>query len=317
MTYDHLGAGPETLARSGRRRAHSAEALKAAKHPLIIVGPGRAVARADGARRAVAAPPRRRSAVGAVDGRLERLLRAAHRGLARRRPRHRLRAGRGRARCAPDDGRAARSTLLVPARRRRDRRRRPAPFVVYIGTHGDAARTAPTSSCRARPTPRSPAPTSTPRAGCSSATRAGFPLGRGAGGLGDPARAVRSCSASRLPFDSLQQLRATALCRPIPTSRAIEHGRRQPTRRAFARCAASRRSPDKAPFRRAVDGLLPDQPDRPRVRGHGRMLGAGAGAALPSRQSDGTATMESFSAAPCACVLMIVVQEPAAHARRC
>ena len=41
--------------------------------------------------------------------------------------------------------------------------------VIYIGTHGDAARIAPTSSCRAPPTPKRTRPGSTPKAACNTA----------------------------------------------------------------------------------------------------------------------------------------------------
>ena len=77
-------------------------------------------------------------AVDAVDGRLERLCRAAHRGRPRRRPRHRLRAGDAAARTSPACSAATRRA--VPARRRRARpvQGRRNAFVVYIGTHGDA-----------------------------------------------------------------------------------------------------------------------------------------------------------------------------------
>ncbi|MFT3953119.1 MAG: molybdopterin-dependent oxidoreductase [Piscinibacter sp.] len=74
---------PGDACRACRRQASFAEMLQGAKKPLVIVGAGRAVtrrtARHPGARRAGS------PAVGAVDGRLERLLGAAHRGLARRR----------------------------------------------------------------------------------------------------------------------------------------------------------------------------------------------------------------------------------------
>jgi NADH-quinone oxidoreductase subunit G len=46
--YDHLGAGPQTLAGLARQRSGFAQALKDAKAPAVIVGAG-ALARADGA----------------------------------------------------------------------------------------------------------------------------------------------------------------------------------------------------------------------------------------------------------------------------
>ena len=114
---------------------------KKAERPLIIVGQG-ALARPDGAAiAALAAKAAHRARRG--QGRLERLLRAAHRGLARRRARHRLRAGRGRAR-RRRDGEARRARRAVPARRRRDRHRRPAPSSSISARMATAARIAPT-----------------------------------------------------------------------------------------------------------------------------------------------------------------------------
>ena len=115
-TYDYLGAGPETLADITK---HSfAENLKKAERPMLIVGAG-VFTRGDGAALASLAA---KAAIEHRRGqrRLERLLRAAQCGFARRRARSRLRAGAGRAERAADGGlRHARSS--VPARRRRDR----------------------------------------------------------------------------------------------------------------------------------------------------------------------------------------------------
>ena len=135
--YEYLGAGTGHADGSGRRQGQaSSSVLKKAKRPLIIVGQG-ALARADGAAvLGAAAKLARRGRRG--QRRLERLCRAAHRGRPRRRPRSRLRAGRGRQdrrrQMLGEHGRA------VPARRRRDRHDRKTgdAFVVYIGTHGDA-----------------------------------------------------------------------------------------------------------------------------------------------------------------------------------
>ena len=116
--YDYLGAGPETLAAMTR---HSfADALRAAERPMLLVGAG-AFARGDGA--AVASLAAKAALdLGAVKDRLERLLRAARRRLARGSARCRLRAGAGRLDGAADGGvRHARRS--VSSRRRRDRYR--------------------------------------------------------------------------------------------------------------------------------------------------------------------------------------------------
>jgi NADH-quinone oxidoreductase subunit G len=98
--YDYLGAGPETLATIADGSHAFATHLGAAKRPMVIVGS----AGSDGR-----------------GCRVERFQRAAHVGIARRRPRSRPRAGCGRDGCRGDDARqqpgAARGA--VSARRRR------------------------------------------------------------------------------------------------------------------------------------------------------------------------------------------------------
>ena len=73
--------------------------------------------------------------------------------------------------------------------------------------HGDAARTVPTSSCRAPPIPRSHATYVNTEGRVQLAAHGDLPAGRGARGLGDPARALgfdREARARRrkLPYDS-------------------------------------------------------------------------------------------------------------------
>ena len=180
-----------------------AETLKAAKSPMILVGAG-ALAR-DGRRGAGVAGRQGGGRARRHQGRLERLLRAAHRRLARRRARSRLRAGRGRT----DRARRWRTAALdvsVPARRRRirrrarrlrrlyrhpwrprraSRRRDPAGRRLY-GKIGDSTST-PRAGCRWRAAPRS-----------RRATRAR---------TGRSCARCPTCSASKLPYDSLAALR--------------------------------------------------------------------------------------------------------------
>ena len=122
----------------------------------------------------------------------------------------------------------------------------------------------PTWSCRARPMPKSTAPTSTPKAACSAASG---PRSRRA----RRARIGRSCAPSRelagstLPFDSFDQLRAAMVAR-ISAARP-----RRPDRPAVGAAEARRqgRRPDPLPDRR----LLPDQRDLPHQPDHAALLG--------------------------------------------
>ena len=92
--YEQLGAGPETLKSLADGSGGFFETLKAATHPLIIVGQG-ALSRADGAA-ILGQAAKLALAVNAVRDDWNGFCRAAHRRRARRRPRHRLRAGQGR-----------------------------------------------------------------------------------------------------------------------------------------------------------------------------------------------------------------------------
>ena len=118
--YEYLGAGPDTLTELLSGKSKFADVLKKAERPLVILGNG-ALVRDDGPRVAsLAAQARGRDRRG--EGRLERLQRAAHRGLARRRLRYRIRSGRGRPWRAAY-GESRRRRCAVSPWRRRDRSR--------------------------------------------------------------------------------------------------------------------------------------------------------------------------------------------------
>ena len=114
------------------------------------------------------------------------------------------------------------------------------------------------------------------------ANRAGLPAGRRPRGLGDPARAVRRARPAGCPSTRSRSCarRSTPRIRILPRS---TRSRRPTPARSGTLADARRRRPDKAPFGVAGRRLLPDQPDRARLRGHGRMLGARRGPARPER----------------------------------
>ena len=250
----------------------------------MIVGQG-ALARADGARRP-GARGARLLGVGRHGG-LERFLRAAHGGGARRR-RSISASCRARAGSTPAPWRRrGRSTSLFNSRRRRDRHR--ARRLRGLPGHAWRPRRAPR---RRDPAGRGlhgkvAAPTSTPKAACSSPTA---PSSRRA----MPARTGRSCarsrtcSARRLPFDSLAALRADAL-RGSSAFRAHRRDRASDAAGPSQTLARSRRHA--RPRRRSrapIARFLPDQPDRARFGRHGGMLGARPRPALDRRRSERT-----------------------------
>ena len=267
--YDYLGAGPETLARSRRRRV---AALRRPSGRSSLIGQG-ALARPDGAAIARAGREGRasKSARSRTAGTASRVLHTA--AVARRRARSRLRAG-GRRRSRPPQmaqGRRARRRCSCSAPTRSTSR--PARSSSTSARMATAARIAPTSSCRAPPIRKSPASMSTPKAACRW-PRAPLPAGRRARGLGDPARAVRRARAEAALRLACAAARRAVQAR-IRISRASTRSR--PATRPRSRSSPARGgTPDKAPFRSPVDGLLSDQSDRARLRHHGGMLGAGA-----------------------------------------
>ena len=186
-SYDYLGAGPETLAEVAAGRSAFAETLKKAERPMIILGAG-ALARPDGA--AVAALAAKAAAdLGALkDGwnGFSVLHTAASRVGA-------LDIGFVPAAGGLHAGHMANSGALdvlfllgadeidVP----------PGAFVVYIGTHGDAgAHRADVILPGAAYTEKSGLYVNTEGRVQTCQPRQ-LPAGRGARGLGDPARAVR------------------------------------------------------------------------------------------------------------------------------
>ena len=169
------------------------------------------------------------------------------------------------------DGRRAGVDRPVPARRRRDRRSSPAPSSSISAPMATAARTAPTSSCRAPPIPRRPATYVNTEGRVQRAGRAAFPPGEA---REDWAilRALSDVLGQRLPYDSLPQLRA-ALFRAHPHL-ATRRRHRARQRRGRARARQDRRQLRQGAVQVADRGFLSHQSDRARVRGDGGMLGA-------------------------------------------
>ena len=278
---DRRARRPDLSVRLSRRRAGDARRARGRPRRFRRGAQGRprtrwscsapgALARPDGAAvpALAAQAPRSRSAPSRTAGTASR---AAHRGRAGRRPRYRLRAGRGRPQRDRDGGRG-RARRPVPARRRRDRGR--AGRLRGLYRHPRRPRRA---SRRRDPAGRRlhreiRHSTSTPRAGCRWRARAAFPPGEA---REDWAilRALSDVLGHKLPYDSLGAA-ARGAVRRASASAAHRHDRaRQPGRHREARRRSAAR-PTSAPFALGRRGLLPHQPDRARLRGDGRMLGA-------------------------------------------
>ena len=168
------------------------------------------------------------------------------------------------------------STCSAPTRStRRDLGR---TFVVYQGHHGDRARAAPMSSCRAPPIPRRTAPTSIPRVGCSWAP-AVFPPGEAREDW-KILRALRGSSAARCPSIRIASCARACSSRSTRCSAASAMLPRfgAPIRRPFGEAGAGRRGPSTSDRR-----FLPDRSDQPRQPDDGRS------AARPSRRRRGAA----------------------------
>ena len=243
------------------------EKLKAAKNPLIIVGMG-ALARADGA--AVLALARELA---------DKLAPCVTTGTAlpccipRRRASAASTSASCRARAAATSRAswpAARSgeidVVYLLAADEIDTERLGKAFVIYQGHHGDAgAHRADVILPGAAYTEKNPAPTSTPKAACSSARRAGYPAGRRPRGLGDPARALRASGQD------------PAVRHAGPGPRAAGGGEHELRRASTSRSAAAWGSFGAAGqlVRRAVRladrQLLHDLPDQPRLEDDGRV----------------------------------------------
>ena len=111
-----------------------------------------------------------------------------------------------------------------------------------------------------------------------------LPAGRRARGLVDPARAFRRArqdAAVRQPRASFARSSIRRI-RTWPSSRRSSAARRKPTSIALRRSAARSAGPG---VRQSDPRLLSDQPDRPRVRGAGRMLRHASRPGRPKRRS--------------------------------
>jgi NADH-quinone oxidoreductase subunit G len=243
--YDYLGAGPETLADLAAGRHAFAETLKGAERPLILVGMG-ALARADGA--AVAALAAKTAlGLGGKDGwnGYAVLHTAASRvggldigfvpGAGGRTASEMVRAG-------------GLDLLFLLGADELDVA--PGAFVVYIGTHGDrGAHRADVILPGAAYTEKSGIFVNT-EGRVQMAARAAFPPGDA---REDWAilRALSDVAGQKLPYDSLAQLRAALLkAHPhlaqldVPASAEADGVRK---------LASAGGTPDKAPFRSAVE----------------------------------------------------------------
>jgi NADH-quinone oxidoreductase subunit G len=252
-SYEHLGAGPETLADVAAGRHPFANTLKAAKQPMILIGAG-ALARPDGAAVASLAA-QAATALGVVkDGwnGFAVLHAAASRGGA-------LDIGfvpGPGARSAAEMTHAGVLELafLLGADEVEVAK---GAFVVYIGTHGDrGAHRADVILPGAAYTEKSGFYVNT-EGRVQIAERAGFPPGQA---REDWAilRALSDVLGHKLPFDSLAELRA-ALFKAHPHLQRIDEI--IPGDPAdIGRLAARGGTPDKAPFRSAVEDFYLTNP---------------------------------------------------------
>ena len=269
--YDYLGAGPERLA-AVRRQAAAPQTMPNGRWSSSA--PARWRGRT--ARRLRRSPPRPRVELGAVKDGWNGFSVLHTRGLARRRARYRLRAGRGR---RSDTGGMAKPGALdvlfllgadeieMPARRLRRLHRHPwRPRRAPRRRHPAGRRLS--GEIRPLRQHRRPRADGEPRR---------LPAGRRARGLGDPARAVRRARRTSCRTTRSAQLRqalfsgASALQRIdqiAPGNAADIEQARQARRHARqgAVLPAGRR-------------FLSHQSDRARLRRHGRMLGAAPSAA--------------------------------------
>jgi NADH-quinone oxidoreductase subunit G len=243
--YDHLGAGPETLADVAAGRHGFAEVLRKAERPLVLVGAG-ALARRDGAAIASLA------AKAAVD------LGAVKEGWNGFCVLHTAasRVGGLDVGFVPGEGglkaaeMAAYGTLdLLFLQGADEIGIAPSAFVVYLGTHGDrGAQRADVVLPGATYTEKSAIYVNT-EGRVQMAARAGFPPGEA---REDWAilRALSDVLKHRLPYDSLSALRA-ALFEAHPHLQRVD--RIEPADpSAIAQLAARGGTPDKAPLRSAV-----------------------------------------------------------------
>ena len=182
--YDYLGAGAESLANFAKSKF--AEALKAAEHPLILVGAG-ALARPDGAAIAALAAKAAIEFGALKDGwnGYSVLHSAASRVAA-------LDLGLVPGAGGLDAAKMAEGGVDVLFLLGADEIEvAPGPCVVYIGTHGDRGAHRADVILPGAAYPEKSALYVNTEGRVQMANRAAFPPGRRARGLGDPARAVR------------------------------------------------------------------------------------------------------------------------------
>jgi NADH-quinone oxidoreductase subunit G len=244
-SYEHLGAGPESLAELAAGRHPFADALLAAKAPMILLGAG-ALARPDGA--AVAAlAAKAAGAVGAVkDGWNGFALLHAAASRVGALDLGFVPAQGGRSAAEMSHAGVVELAFLLGADEIDIAK---GAFVVYIGTHGDrGAHRADVILPGAAYTEKSGLYVNT-EGRVQIAERAGFPPGQA---REDWAilRALSDVLGHKLPFDSLGELRA-ALFKAHPHLQRIDEI--VPGDPAdIERLAARGGTPDKAPFRAAV-----------------------------------------------------------------
>ncbi|MGB3415340.1 MAG: NADH-quinone oxidoreductase subunit NuoG [Mesorhizobium sp.] len=201
--YEQLGAGPETLKDLAEGNGKFFQALKKASHPLIIVGQG-ALARADGAA-VLGQAAKLANAVGAVGPEWNGFS-VLHTAAAR--------VGGLDLGFVPGEGGqntnemlAGSDVLFLLGADELDMVAISAAFVVYIGTHGDAgAHRADVILPGAAYTEKSATYVNT-EGRVQQASRAGFAPGEAREDWAI-VRALSDVLGKKLPFDSLQQLRA-------------------------------------------------------------------------------------------------------------
>jgi NADH-quinone oxidoreductase subunit G len=253
--YDYLGAGPDTLAELAAGKHSFADVLKAAEHPLIIVGAG-ALARPDGA------------AIAALAARAAIELGAVKEGWNGYSVLHTAasRVGALEIGFVPGQGALDAAAMAQPGQLdvlfllgadEIDVVPEPKPFVVYIGTHGDdGAHRANVILPGAAYTEKSGLYVNT-EGRVQLGNRASFPPGDA---REDWAilRALSDVLGHKLPYDSLPALRA-ALFKERPQLQRI--GQIVASGAADIRqLSAMKGDIDKAPFRSVIEDVYLTNP---------------------------------------------------------